>query len=100
MDKKGQTIFGSVIIGIFIFIVGMIMFNFVDTATWTDGTDSMMNQIGCGKVDINNGTIIGQSAGLTDGQKATCLIGEMVVPYFIILVISASGGIILSRFLL
>jgi len=98
MNNKAQTILSSVIIGVFIFIVGMIMFNFVDTSTWTDGTDSMMNQIGCG--EVNQTAIVGQTAGLTDGQKATCLIGEIVLPYFIFIVISAAGGVILSRFLL
>lgn len=90
MNNKGQSIFGGVIIGLVLFIVGMVFLNFIDTETWFDGTDSVINQLDC---DQTNGDI-------SDGAKATCLIAELVVPYFIIIVIAAVGGLIVGRFIL
>lgn len=96
MNKRGQSIFLGAVVGILLFMFGMIFYNFITPEYWNDGENSMMNEIGCGYVE--NGTVFG-SEDLSDGGKMTCLIGELVVPYFIIIVVSAAGGIITSRWL-
>jgi len=98
MNNRGQSILMGIIIGLILFISGMVFLNFITPETWVDGTDSMMKQLGCGTVV--NGTITDAGADLSDGVKATCLIGEIIVPYFIIIIISAAGGIILARFII
>ena len=39
-------------------------------------------------------------SAITDGGKLTCLLGDSVVVYFICLVFSVSGGIVLDRLLI
>jgi hypothetical protein len=99
VENKGQSILMGVIIGVMLFLVGMVFLNFITPEHWIDGSDSMLVELGCGTVAAN-GTIVGAAAGISDGVKATCLIGEIIIPYFIVLVISAVGGIVLARFLL
>jgi len=99
MNRKGQTIFMTVIVGVMLFMIGMVFLNFIKPDTWVDGSDSMMNQIGCGTIDAN-GTITGEGAEISDGVKATCLIGELIIPYMILAIVSAAGGLIVSRFLI
>jgi len=87
MNSKGQTVFLSIVIGSFLFVSGMVLLNFIDETLWNDGEDSLINELDCDNSDIS------------DGTKLTCLIGEAVVPFFILSVISAAGGIITARFL-
>lgn len=75
----------GVMVGLFLFMVGMIIFNFIDIDTWEDGTDSLIKELNC------------DDSGISDGTKLTCLMGELALPYFIIVVISAAGGIITSK---
>lgn len=99
MNNFGQTIFISVIVGIMLFLIGMVFLNFITPETWIDGSNSMMLELGCGTVNAT-GSIVGATADISDGVKATCLIGEVIVPYFIILILSTAGGIIASKFLI
>ncbi len=84
MNRKGQSIFMSIIFGIMIFIVGVLFINFIDL-----DLDSLL---GTENLDCDNSDI-------SDGTKMTCLIGEMTIPYFIILFVSSAGGLIAGRFL-
>lgn len=92
MENRGQSILMAVIVGVMLFMVGMIFLNFITPDSWVDGSDSMMTELGCGN-STNSGTDI------SDGVKATCLIGEIIIPYSIMIILSAVAGIILARFL-
>ena len=84
MNKKAQSsgIGIAIIIAIFLFAVGMMSVNFVrDTIT-----DSRIG-LSC-------------SAPTSDGVKLACLMIDTVLPYFIILVFAAAGGLITARLLL
>jgi len=84
MNKKGQTLGISIIIAITIFIVGMMSINFIKDAV----------------TDVRLATNLNCAAPTSDGTKLTCLAVDFVVPYFIIIVLSATGGIITARLLL
>ena len=82
-NKKGQTMGIAVIVAIFLFIVGIIMVNFLKD-------DITTARIG---LDCSNSAI-------SDATKLTCLAVDVVVPYFIVTLIAAAGGIITARMFL
>lgn len=86
MNNRGQGLLISVLIGVMIFMAGMLFTNFLKS----DVTDARSSLVG---LDCSNTTI-------SDGNKVTCLGVDLVVPYFIWAVISAAGGVIAARFLL
>lgn len=75
----------SAVVAIVLFIMGMTLFNFiapqVDIARNTDNLDCT-NPI------------------ISDATKLTCLGVDIVVPYYIILIFSAAGGVITYRLLI
>lgn len=79
-NKRGQTLMMSIITAIFIFIIGFIFVNFIMTDVTTFRT----------AMDCNN-------ASISDGSKLTCLMGDSVVIYTILILLSSAGGIIISR---
>jgi len=85
MNNLGQGLLSSILIGVMIFMAGMLFTNFLKS----DVTDARSALVG---LDCNNNTI-------SDGNKVTCLGVDLVIPYFIWGVISASGGVIIARFL-
>ena len=82
MNKKSQTggLFFAILIAFLIFFAGMIIVNFIKLSV----------------TDARNAVVC--SAPATDGTKALCLLFDGVVPYFFLIVISAAGGLIISRF--
>lgn len=71
-------------ISVFLFMIGITQLNFIrGLVTDVRGTD----QLYCA------------SNTLSDGQKFTCLLVDFVIPFFIITIFSASGGIITARLL-
>lgn len=84
-NKHGQTLGIAVIAAIMIFIVGMLSINFVKPAV-TEARDAA--HLNCADPTIS------------DGTKMLCLTVDLVVPYFIILIFSAAGGLIVARFVL
>jgi len=80
-NDKGQTVMLSIFFGIFIFLIGIVFINFLipDVTTFRTG------------MDCSN------SSGISSGSKLTCLFGDAVVPYWILLILSMAGGVILSR---
>jgi hypothetical protein len=82
MNNRGQTIMLSVFFALLIFSFGVLFMNFImDDVTTARG--------------VNNLDCSGPS--LSDGIKLTCLITDGVVPYFILIIISAAGGRILAN---
>lgn len=82
-SKKGQTIMVSILFAFIIFMVGSLFVNFVITDVLSAKTS-----LSCSN-----------AANISDGTKLTCLIVGGTVPYFIILVLSIAGGIVLDRLL-
>ncbi len=82
--KKGQTLMLSLLFAIFIFIFGMVIMNFLKLDVTTARTALQCSS----------------PASISDGVKLACLFVDGVIPYFILLVISISGGILLDRLLI
>jgi len=86
MNKKGQTVGISIIIAITLLIVGIMSINFVrDEVT---------------RVRLDSGLDCSNVTGISDGTKLTCLAVDLVVPYFLLLILSVIGGIIVARLLI
>ena len=66
-----------------IFFAGMLIANFLTQDITTFRT----------AMDCTNQTI-------SDGSKVTCLVGDIVMPYFIWAIISLAGGVVIAKFLL
>jgi hypothetical protein len=80
MNNKAQTMFIAILIAGMIFFTGVIFVNFIKD----DITTARV------AMDCTN-------AGISDGAKLTCLGIDIVVPYFIVVFLSAAGGLIASR---
>jgi len=83
MNNKGQMGI-SVIIAIMIFLSGMVVINILKPEiTLVRSTTTGLN---CSNAD-----------SISDGTKLTCLAVDLVIPYFIIIILSAAGGVITSK---
>lgn len=71
----------SLLFGLILFIFGILFVNFIIPDVTTFRTE-----LSCSS-----------PTSISDGTKLTCLLGDGVVPYFIVLLISTAGGIMLSR---
>lgn len=86
MNKNGQAMLGAAIVtAIIIFIVGSMTIDLIKPEITT-----ARNSTG---LDCSNYT------GISDGTKLTCLGVDIIIPYFFLLVLSISGGVIVSKFL-
>jgi len=85
-SKKGQTLGIAVMIAITLFIVGMLSINFIK--------DEVTRARGSTNLDCSN------SADISDATKLTCLVVDLIVPYFIVIIISVSGGLIVAKFMM
>lgn len=85
MNKKGQTLALGIVIAIFLFIIGMMNIDIVK--------NEVANARNSTNLDCTN------ASGISDGTKLTCLSVDIVVPYFFLLVLSITGGVIITRFL-
>lgn len=91
MNKKAQTMGIAIMIAITIFIVGMLNVNFIkDEVTRARGA----TQLDCGNYADD------YPEGISDGTKITCLVVDIVVPYFIIIIFSVAGGLLTARLFL
>jgi hypothetical protein len=85
MNKNGGSLYLSIIIGIIFFIIGILIVNLIKTPIdEARSSDSL---------DCNN-------LAISDGAKFTCLGVDLLIPYFIVLVLSSAGGYIFGRLLL
>jgi hypothetical protein len=81
MNNKGQTLGLAILSSIFIFIIGMMIINFI----MPEVTDFRIN-LNCADAEA-----------ISDGTKLLCLVGGTVVPYWILLIFSIIVGAIVSR---
>lgn len=85
LNKKGQTLFMSIIFGLMIFMIGMTFINFLKP--------ELVTARSADNLDCANGS------GITDGNKLMCLFTSITLAMFILSIISLTGGFILSKFL-
>ena len=84
INKKGQTVFMGAILGFVIFMMGILFLTFIQN-TVDDSQEASA-------LDCDNSEI-------SDGTKVTCLLTELVSPYFIIALVSVAGGAAIARFI-
>ena len=85
LNKKGQTIFMSIIFASMIFLIGMTLINFLKPELLTVRSSD--------NLDCSNGSSI------TDGNKLMCLFTSVTLPLFILSILSLAGGILVSKHL-
>ena len=83
MNKRG-TMGLAIIVAVTIFLVGMMSINFIMPEVTTARSSDAL--------DCSNSSI-------SDGNKLTCIAVDFVVPYFIVLIFSISGGFITAKVL-
>lgn len=81
MNNKGQTLALGIISAIVIFIIGMLIINF------------LMPEVTTFRTNLN----CSNPSAISDGTKLLCLVGDAVIPYIIVLVFSITIGGIISR---
>lgn len=83
LNKTGQSALVGLMIGIFVFMLAMVFIAPIkDTITWTRGSEQL---------DCNN-------ASISDGSKMTCLIVDLIFPYFIAVVLAVAFAWITAKF--
>jgi len=73
----------AIVTAIVIFMVGMLVVNLVKP--------EITNARAVDALDCGNSSI-------SDGTKLTCLAVDATLPYYILIIISAAGGLIVGRF--
>ena len=81
MNKKGQSLGISVISMIFVFIIGIMFINFI------------MPEITTTRGDLN----CADGSSISDGTKLLCLVIDTTIPYWIVLILTASVGFVTMR---
>lgn len=79
-NKKGQTMGLAVISALAVLIVGLMFVNF------------LMPEVTQFRVDMDC-----TNSSISDGSKLTCLVGDVAVPYVIIVILSLATGAITAR---
>lgn len=80
MNKRGGL--GLAIIStIMVFIIGMMMINF------------LMSGVTTFRADLN----CADASDISDATKLTCLVGDATIPYFVLIVFSLAIGAITTR---
>jgi hypothetical protein len=77
MNSKGQTAILGLMIGVFVFMMAMV---FIDPLK-----DVISEARGTSQLDCSNSSI-------SDGTKATCLLVDIILPYFIAVVLAIAGA--------
>lgn len=84
MNSKGQTAVLGLMIGVFVFMMAMV---FIDPIK-----DVIAESRGTTQLDCDNSSI-------SDGNKATCLLVDLILPYFIAVVLAVAGAWIGAKIL-
>ena len=85
-NKKGaEMVLVAIMLGVFFFMVAMVFIDPIkDVITEVRGAD----QLNC------------TSDALSDGEKSTCLIVDLIMPMFIGIVLATAAGIIGAKFII
>ncbi len=81
MDKKAQSVGLSIIGLIFFIIIGLASINF-----FFDEVDTARSELSCASPD-----------SISDGSKLTCLVVDLVISYWIWIILSVGIGFVLVR---
>lgn len=79
-NKKAQTMGLAILSAIAVFVVGLMFINFI------------MPEVTNFRVDMTC-----SDSSISDGSKLMCLMGDLVVPYVILVIISLGVGAITAR---
>lgn len=82
MNKRGQTLFLSILVGVMLFIFGMLFLNYV-------------------KPEVSTAKLVGldcSSPSISDGNKVTCIGVDLVIPALIFSIVSIAVASIIGRF--
>jgi hypothetical protein len=82
VNNKGQMALVGLMIGVFIFLLGMTFINPMK--------DVITEVRGAGQLDCSNSSI-------SDGEKMTCLAVDLILPYFIVVVLAIAGAWISAK---
>ena len=85
-NKKAQGLGLSIIVAIVIFIIGITCVSLLKPEITRARSATNLN---CEDTD-----------NISDGTKLTCLVVSVVIPYFIVLILSLAGGLITQRFII
>ena len=85
LNKKGQTAMLGLMIGVFVFMLAMV---FIDPLSDVISESRAAGQLDCANVSIS------------DGMKLTCLMVDLILPYFIGVVIAIAGGYLGAKILM
>ena len=77
LNKKGQTAMIGLMIGIMVFMLAMV---FIDPLSDVITESRASDQLDC------------SNSSVSDGKKMTCLMVDLLLPYFIGIVIAIAGG--------
>lgn len=80
MRNKQGKLFLAIVFGITIFIVGVLMVNFVGPEVTNARSATGLN---C--VNLSN---------ISDGTKLSCLVVDVIVPYWFVIILSVAGGLL------
>ena len=81
MNKRGQTLGLAILSSVFIFIIGLMIINFI------------IPEVTEFRINLN----CADAEAISDGTKLLCLVGGTAVPYWILLIFSIIVGAIVSR---
>ncbi len=82
MNNTGQAALVGLMIGVFVFMLAMAFINpLADVISEVRGT----SQLDC------------ENSSISDGQKATCLVSDLILPYFIVAVLAVGGAWISAK---
>ena len=84
MNKKGQTTGLAIVSAIMILIIGFTVLNLIKPEI--DNVRSANSGLDC------------SNSAISDATKLTCLAFDTSFAYFVIIILSVSGGLIISRF--
>ena len=84
LNKKGQTAMLGLMIGVFVFMLAMV---FISPLSDVISESRAAEQLDCA------------NASISDGMKLTCLMVDLILPYFIGVVIAIAGGYLGARIL-
>lgn len=90
----------AVVSGIALFVLGIIFVDFIqiESDDAAQGNTTLFNGTGTAQgPGLDCGSSSSPNQNVSDGTKITCLVTDGVVPYFIIVIISIAGGLIIGR---
>jgi hypothetical protein len=85
INKKGQTAVLGLMIGVFVFMLAMV---FIDPLKDVISESRSVSQLDC------------ENSSISDGTKATCLVVDLILPYFISVVVAVAGAWIGAKILI